>query len=112
MSGDATAARTAAARTDRIVVASEDDPIERMARDVRAALARTPRSLPSQYFYDDRGSVLFERITALPEYYLTRAEAEILEREADALLSDVRPRELFELGSGSARKTRRLVEAG
>src|SRR5262245_47515578 len=103
-----------AARPPSIRVAdpSAEDPTGRMAREVRDALASSPRWLPSKYFYDDRGSALFERITTLPEYYLTRAEAEILEAEADALLAAVRPAELFEIGSGSGRKTRRLVEAG
>jgi len=103
-----------AARPPSIRVAdpAAEDPTERMAREVRDALASSPRWLPSKYFYDDRGSALFEKITTLPEYYLTRAEAEILETEADALLAATRPTELFEIGSGSGRKTRRLVEAG
>ena len=48
--------------------------------DARAGLTSSPRTLPSKYFYDARGSHLFETITRLPEYYLTRAETEILER--------------------------------
>ena len=49
-----------------------------MLEEVRAGLMRQPRELPSKYFYDERGSQLFEEITRLPEYYLTRAEREIL----------------------------------
>jgi L-histidine N-alpha-methyltransferase len=82
------------------------------ADDVRAGLGNTPKSLPPKYFYDDLGSKLFEAITLLPEYYLTRAEREILERRADEIVSSVPgPIELVELGSGSAEKTRVLVAA-
>ena len=80
--------------------------------DVREGLGRVPKSLPPKYFYDDLGSKLFEAITLLPEYYLTRAEREILERRADEIVSSVPgPIELVELGSGSAEKTRVLVAA-
>jgi L-histidine Nalpha-methyltransferase len=82
-----------------------------LAADVRAGLTATPRSLPPKWFYDARGSQLFEQITRLPEYYLTRAETEILRREADRLVAAVRPGELVELGSGSSTKTRLLLEA-
>ncbi len=67
--------------------------------------------LPSKYFYDGKGSDLFEAITELPEYYLTRAETEILAEHADDILNTVRPDELVELGSGSSRKTAMLIEA-
>jgi L-histidine Nalpha-methyltransferase len=83
-----------------------------MAEDVRAGLlARALPSLPSKYFYDDRGSALFEEITRLPEYYQTRTEEAILERIADELVGFVRPRELVELGSGVGRKVRLLLDA-
>ena len=84
---------------------------EQLADDVRAGLTATPRQLPPKYFYDAHGSELFERITRLPEYYLTRAESEILEGLTDALVGRLRPGELVELGSGSSRKTRLLLEA-
>lgn len=84
---------------------------DELAADVRAGLAATPKSLPSKYFYDARGSELFEAITRLPEYYLTRVETRILEREAPGIVADVRPAELVELGSGASRKTRLLLEA-
>lgn len=82
-----------------------------LAADVRAGLTATPRTLPSKYFYDAQGSELFEQITRLPEYYLTRAEQEILGEHADGLLAAARPEEVVELGSGSSRKTRLLLEA-
>lgn len=84
---------------------------EQLEQDLRTGLDATPRQLPPKYFYDERGSRLFERITRLPEYYLTRAETSILEREAGSLMEAVRPDELLELGSGYSRKTRLLLEA-
>ncbi|HLW48615.1 MAG TPA: L-histidine N(alpha)-methyltransferase [bacterium] len=84
----------------------------RFARDVAAGLAQTPKRLPCCYFYDDEGSRLFEAICGLPEYYLPRAEREILETHADELAGRFPARPLLvELGSGSASKTRLLIEA-
>lgn len=83
-----------------------------IADEIRAALNRCPRQLPSRYFYDDRGSSLFETISRLPEYYLTRAETEILRRNAPEIMSRARPETLVELGSGSCEKTRMLIDAG
>lgn len=74
-------------------------------------MARTPKTVSSRYFYDERGSELFEAITRLPEYYLTRAERGLLTRIAPGLIEEVRPRALVELGAGSARKTRILLDA-
>jgi L-histidine N-alpha-methyltransferase len=82
------------------------------ADDVRAGLTARPKTLPSKYFYDQLGSAIFEAITLLPEYYLTRAESEILTARADDIISLAQPRRLIELGSGSAQKTRYLIEAG
>jgi len=82
-----------------------------MAAEVRAALEGDPPSLPCKYFYDDRGSRLFQEITRLPEYYQTRTEERILERIADEAVGAVRARELVELGSGSGRKIRLLLDA-
>lgn len=79
--------------------------------ELRAALAETPRRIPSKYFYDDRGSQLFEAICELPEYYPTRAERAILERHADEIVRTSGASELVELGSGSATKTRILLDA-
>ncbi|MSP59078.1 MAG: L-histidine N(alpha)-methyltransferase [Myxococcales bacterium] len=82
------------------------------ARDVHAGLTATPKRLPFPYFYDEEGSRLFEAICGLPEYYLTRAEAEILGRHAGAIVAPLPPSvELVELGSGSATKTRLLLDA-
>ncbi len=84
---------------------------QQLADDVCAGLTATPKQLPPKYFYDARGSELFEQITKLPEYYPTRAESEILEAVTDSLVGGLRPGELVELGSGSSRKTRLLLEA-
>ena len=84
---------------------------EQLAEDVRDGLARQPKVLPPKYFYDERGSELFEAITELPEYYPTRTETAILDVHARAVVDRVRPTELVELGSGSSRKTRLLLEA-
>jgi L-histidine N-alpha-methyltransferase len=83
-----------------------------MAAEVRAGLLRRPlRELPCKYFYDERGSELFERITELPEYYPTRTETAILERHAAAIVEAAAPRELAELGSGAGRKIRLFLDA-
>ncbi len=81
-------------------------------RDVRRGLTSQPKYLLPKYFYDPLGSHLFEAICLLPEYYVTRAEHEILSTHRDAIIDAVGgPRALVELGSGSSRKTRLLVEA-
>jgi L-histidine N-alpha-methyltransferase len=83
-----------------------------MERDVRAGLARTPKELSPKYFYDERGSQLFEAITELEEYYPTRRERQILvERSAEIVAAAGNPATLIELGSGSASKTRHLLDA-
>jgi L-histidine N-alpha-methyltransferase len=82
-----------------------------LAEDVRTGLSASPKWLPPKWFYDARGSDLFEEITRLPEYYLTRAESEILDSVTDGLVGSLRPAEVVELGSGSSRKTRLLLEA-
>jgi L-histidine Nalpha-methyltransferase len=100
---------TAAYTIDRL---SEARPWrDQLADDVREGLTRTPKLLPPKYFYDERGSELFEAITELPEYYPTRTETAILEAHAATLIARTRPAELVELGSGSSRKTRLLLEA-
>jgi L-histidine N-alpha-methyltransferase len=83
-----------------------------MRRDVRAGLCAYPKELAPKYFYDERGSILFERITELPEYYPTRAERSILAgASAEILAAAGNPGTLVELGSGSAAKTRHLLSA-
>jgi dimethylhistidine N-methyltransferase len=79
--------------------------------DVTSGLAAPPRTLSPKWFYDERGSELFEQITALPEYYLTRAEYEILTSHAEEIADACGARTLVELGSGSSRKTRLLLDA-
>lgn len=79
--------------------------------DVIHGLTQRPKTLPAHYFYDDRGSELFEQICALPEYYPTRTETAILQSCALAIATATGPCELVELGSGSATKTRILLDA-
>ncbi|MEU7064560.1 L-histidine N(alpha)-methyltransferase [Streptomyces sp. NPDC046161] len=79
--------------------------------DVRDGLTRSPKELPPKWFYDARGSELFEEITRLPEYYPTRAEREILLGRAREIAAASGARTLVELGSGSSEKTRHLIEA-
>ena len=82
-----------------------------IALDVREGLTATPKHLPAKLFYDEIGSQLFEQITELPEYYLTRTERAILERYAADILEQAGPSlTLVELGAGTATKTRILIE--
>jgi len=83
---------------------------QQMVRDVRQGLTRSPKQLSPKYFYDERGSELFEEITQLPEYYLTRAERLLLEQKIFEIISAVRPCSLVELGAGSATKTRIILD--
>ena len=82
-----------------------------MAEVVREGLSCPFKELPPKYFYDERGSELFERITEQPEYYPTRCEREILHARAAAIVAAARPRTLIELGSGAAAKSRVLLDA-
>ena len=79
--------------------------------DARAGLTATPKVLPPKWFYDERGSELFDKITLLDEYYPTRAERSILRAVAGEIAAQSRARTLAELGSGSADKTRLLLDA-
>ncbi len=86
------------------------DPRSALRADVLAGLARRPRQLPSKYFYDARGSALFEAITGQPEYYLTRVERALLARHGAAIGAMVGPRaHVVEYGSGSGVKTESLL---
>ncbi|WP_200308603.1 L-histidine N(alpha)-methyltransferase [Streptomyces adelaidensis] len=89
----------------------EDATDAALRADVLAGLTRTPKTLPPKWFYDARGSELFERITELPEYYPTRAEREILLDRAGEIAAASGARTLVELGSGSSDKTRHLLDA-
>lgn len=82
-----------------------------MAEVVREGLSSPFKELPPKFFYDDRGSALFERITEQPEYYPTRCERQILDLRADEIVGSARPRTLIELGSGAAAKSRLLLDA-
>jgi L-histidine N-alpha-methyltransferase len=84
---------------------------EQLAEDVRAGLTATPKVLPPKYFYDARGSELFDEITRLPEYYPTRAERAILTAHAAEIASVTEAGTLIELGSGTSEKTRLLLRA-
>lgn len=79
--------------------------------DVVAGLTAPEKCLPPKWFYDARGSALFEQITQLPEYYPTRAEREILDARATELVEATRATSLVELGSGYSTKTRLLLDA-
>ncbi|MFH8346526.1 L-histidine N(alpha)-methyltransferase [Streptomyces sp. NPDC018045] len=79
--------------------------------DVAHGLTRTPKQLPPKWFYDARGSELFDEITTLPDYYPTRAEREILINHSTDIATATGARTLIELGSGSSDKTRHLIEA-
>src|ERR1700683_4809924 len=85
--------------------------LEALRADVRAGLTATPKTLPPKYFYDARGSELFDEITRLPEYYLTRAETAILSQRAAEIAELSRCESLVELGSGTSAKTRLLLRA-
>ncbi|MGH7313391.1 MAG: L-histidine N(alpha)-methyltransferase [Candidatus Rokuibacteriota bacterium] len=81
------------------------------ADDVRRGLTGAVKSLPPKYFYDAAGSALFEAITALPEYYVTRAETELLAASAADVMRIVRPGEIVELGAGGSTKVAHLIAA-
>src|SRR5437764_14447857 len=101
-------------QTDRLtldVYLNSAGVLSTMADEVRRGLTSSPKTLPSKYFYDARGSDLFEQITELPEYYQTRTEFSILKEIADPLVAEFRFGSLLEIGSGSATKTRTILDA-
>src|SRR2546421_5574072 len=89
------------------------DPVYEFASEVRAGLMKPgQKELPSKYLYDDIGSALFEVISVLPEYGLTRADERVLRRHAHDLVARLeKPVVVAELGSGSGKKTRWILEA-
>ena len=92
-------------------MAAPDDPRVTFLRDVLAGLRATPKTLPCKWFYDARGSALFEAICHLPEYTLTRTELEIMQAHAPAMAAACGPRCcLIEYGSGASLKTRLLLD--
>lgn len=82
-----------------------------MLEEIRWGLSQPQKQLPSKYFYDTRGSELFEAITELPEYYPTRTETGLLKEPVSGWVTEMAPASLVELGAGSARKTRILLAA-
>ncbi|MFB4312469.1 L-histidine N(alpha)-methyltransferase [Actinomadura sp. 21ATH] len=94
---------------DRFLTA--DDLAKTLRRDVREGLENDPKTLPPKWFYDERGSELFEEITRLEEYYPTRREREILAARAPEIAAATGARTLLELGAGSGEKTRLLLDA-
>ncbi|MER7420628.1 L-histidine N(alpha)-methyltransferase [Micromonospora peucetia] len=89
----------------------EQDLGRSLREDVRAGLTAEPKWLPPKWFYDARGSELFEEITRLPEYYPTRAERAVLAERAASIAELTGAKTLIELGSGSSEKTRLLLDA-
>jgi L-histidine N-alpha-methyltransferase len=87
------------------------DTLADLRADVLAGLTATPRTLPPRWFYDERGSVLFDEITRLPEYYPTRAERSVLDARAGEIARATGADVLVELGSGTSEKTRLLLRA-
>jgi len=85
--------------------------LEALAADVRAGLTASPKTLPPKWFYDQRGSELFDQITRLPEYYPTAAERALLAQRADEIADVSEADVLVELGSGTSEKTRLLLDA-
>jgi L-histidine N-alpha-methyltransferase len=94
-----------------VTVLNRNGQVARDRDELRAALLRSPREIPSRFFYDDRGSRLFERITELPEYYQTRTEHALLRAIADRVAAAAQASQLVEIGSGAATKTRVLLDA-
>jgi L-histidine Nalpha-methyltransferase len=88
-----------------------DSAAQALRRDVRDGLIQSPKSLPPKWFYDSVGSELFDQITRLPEYYPTRAEAEILRARAAEIAAAAEADTLVELGSGTSEKTRIVLDA-
>jgi L-histidine N-alpha-methyltransferase len=100
--------------TDRVridVRLGPEDLADQLERDVRAGLSASPRQLPPKWFYDERGSQLFDAITRLPEYYPTETERAILRSRADDLVQASGADTLVELGSGTSDKTGVLLDA-
>src|SRR3954471_12229046 len=86
------------------------DTARALEADVRAGLGSSPKELPPKWFYDDRGSDLFDQITRLPEYYPTRCERAVLADRADEIATLSGADTLVELGSGTSEKTHLLLE--
>ena len=107
-----TAALVSLSPESRFRLVRIESPRDDFAADVRRGLTASPKSLPPRWFYDDVGSALFDAICFLPEYYVTRAETEVLTSFRQEIVASFGPQvRLIELGSGMARKTRILLDA-
>ncbi|RMF01850.1 MAG: L-histidine N(alpha)-methyltransferase, partial [Bacteroidetes bacterium] len=86
--------------------------IDTFAADIERGLTQEPKTLASKYFYDEQGDLLFQRIMAMPEYYLTKCEYEIFLQQADAIQHVLGPEpfDLIELGAGDGMKTKVLLQ--
>ncbi len=82
-----------------------------LEQDIKQGLMEIPRSLPPKYFYDERGSLLFDKICETDEYYPTRVESELLDQYALDLIKQAHPAHILEFGSGTSRKTHHLIQA-
>ena len=109
-------ANSTSAAVAKAVLSAEEAAFGEFSFDVRKGLTASPKTLPPKYFYDELGSILFQAICRLPEYYVTRDEDEILRSRADEIVREcgvVRGStvNLIELGSGTSEKTRHLIHA-
>ncbi|MFQ5770272.1 MAG: L-histidine N(alpha)-methyltransferase [bacterium] len=96
----------------KVKISRRDKSVESFAEDVERGLSSVPKTLPPKYFYDKRGSKIFEEICALPEYYPTRTESSILQKYATEIANLFDDRiTLIELGSGNSVKTRLIIKA-
>src|SRR5438128_1970343 len=94
------------------MIGLEQRPVSEIVGDVFEGLTKTPKSVPPRLFYDATGSALFEEITRLPEYYLTRTEAALLQQYAGEIAERVGPNvNVIELGAGTAAKTGTILKA-
>lgn len=94
-----------------LVYLLEQEDLHQTGQELLAGLGRSPKTISPRYFYDEKGSELFEQICELPEYYPTRTEAEILKTVSSEIAELTGNAELIELGSGSSTKTRFLLDA-
>jgi len=90
---------------------SLDQNLDSLVEDVQSGLTNSPRFLPPKYFYDERGSKLFDLICQTDEYYLTRAESALLRTHADEIVATARPTAIVEFGSGTSEKTELIIQA-
>jgi L-histidine N-alpha-methyltransferase len=105
------ASQVASTRRFRVSRFGDHRPTANLAEDVRRGLRALPKRIPPKYFYDERGSWLYDRICEVPEYYPARTETALLEASARDIIRAARPDTIIELGSGTSRKTEHLLKA-